>query len=88
MHHSDHVKERKAKTVSYLEFYEMANPGHKTRVWNVRSIASVPLGTIKFFPAWRKYVFVPVAVVVLDAVCLQDITEFLKEQTQAWRDSL
>lgn len=79
--------------MSYLNFIEIPNPSHKTKYWSVQNVqAKTELGKIHFYPQWRKYVFQPVVAyppsVIFDAGCLQDIADFLKDQTQQWRDGL
>ncbi len=94
MHHSDHVKERQSKvrreTVSYLKFEEIwPSRVRKTKMFRVTNLEGQILGGISFSGAWRKYVFQGGdSTSMFDAGCLQDIVDFLKEQTQSWRDSL
>lgn len=38
-----------------------------------------PLGTIEFYPAWKKFVFAPDDGCIFDESCLQDIISFLKD---------
>jgi hypothetical protein len=88
MHHSDHVAERKSKPVSYITFTEIPNQTRKTKRWNVNnSQDGSQLGVIVFSGAWRKYVFQG-AIAQFDAGCLEEIGNFLKEQTGLWRNSL
>lgn len=82
----------KGESMSYLKFEEVPNFGHKTKKWDVENAQNeAKLGIVFFLPQWRKYVFQTVAeypFVVFDAGCLQDIVNFLKEQTEQWRNSL
>jgi hypothetical protein len=76
--------------MSYLQFNEVDNLDHKTRLWHVKNTADQFLGLVKFSGAWRKYIFVPniQAHCQFDAKCLQDIIYFLNDATQQWRDGL
>jgi len=75
--------------MTYIDFDEKPNPGHKTRLWIVvNKNGGLPLGEIRFYPAWRKYTFWPAYQMLFDASCLQDIAKFLQDQTQEWRQSI
>lgn len=74
---------------SYLIFDEYVTPGKKTHSYGVKNRQSLTtLGVIRFWPAWRKYVFEPVGDVIFDAKCLAEITEKLDSLTAEWRASL
>ena len=76
--------------MSYLEFREN-DPiaGRKTKTFSVYNKSGEFLGSVSFSGAWRKYIFNPDSESpTFDAGCLQDIVDFLKDQTQQWRDSL
>jgi hypothetical protein len=76
------------ESMSYLSFTEIPNQTRKTKRWNVsNSQDGSQLGMIVFSGAWRKYVF-NTAVAQFDAGCLDEISNFLKEQTGLWRNSL
>jgi hypothetical protein len=71
---------------AYIEFVESHDPTRKTRTWNVLHRGNrEQLGEVRFWPAWRKYVFFPADETLWDSYCLQVIQAFLKEQTDAWR---
>ena len=77
--------------MSYLEFKEMpaAFKSGKTKVFAVlNTLAQIPLGTVRFHGAWRKYVFMPEDRTIFDPDCLQEILVFTREQTTKWRESL
>jgi hypothetical protein len=77
--------------MSYLTFTEIPNPTRKTKRWTIlNSQDGSQLGLIMFTGAWRKYVFQPniQAQCQFDAGCLEEIVNFLKEQTGLWRNSL
>jgi hypothetical protein len=74
--------------MSYLEFREN-DPiaGRKTKTFSIYNKSGEFLGSVSFSGAWRKYIFNGTNS-IFDAGCLQDIVDFLKDQTQQWRDSL
>jgi hypothetical protein len=76
--------------MSYLKFEEVyPEKARKTKLYRVVNLEGQILGGISFSGAWRKYVFNPDSESpTFDAGCLQDIVDFLKDQTQQWRDSL
>jgi hypothetical protein len=75
--------------MSYLTFTEIPNPTRKTKRWKVENIQyGGQLGIISFNPSWRTYVFCNSNLIQLDAGCLEEIVNFLKEQTGLWRNSL
>ena len=74
---------------NYLIFEEHIIAGHKLPIYTVKNKqSSVMLGTIKFYGAWRKFVFEPSEAVIFDASCLNDIITFLNNKTTDWRNSL
>lgn len=73
----------------YLTFEEQYITGHKLSIYTVKNKQSdIVLGTIKFYGAWRKFVFEPSEAVIFDASCLNDIVFFLNDKTIDWRNSL
>lgn len=75
--------------MSYLKFEEIwPSTARKTKMFRVLNNEGVILGGISFTGAWRKYIFHADADRQFDAGCLQDIVNFLKEQTEQWRNSL
>lgn len=73
----------------YLIFEEHTIPGHKLPIYIVRNRQSnCQLGTVKFYGAWRKFVFEPDEAVIFDASCLEDIITFLNNRTAEWRNGL
>ena len=74
--------------MNYLNFQETPNLNRKTKRWNVsNSQDGSQLGKIVFSGAWRKYVFISIEA-QFDAGCLDEVSNFLKEQTGLWRNSL
>lgn len=73
----------------YIEFIESHDLTRKTRIWVVvQKQSREPLGEVRFWPAWRKYVFLPANNTLWDSYCLQIITAFLLGETNAWRAGL
>lgn len=66
----------------YIKIVEVANPGHKTKVWHVvdKKIEFL-LGVVKWYGGWRKYVFYTEAG-YMDADFLKMIGAFCEERTQ------
>lgn len=73
--------------MSFLNFVEQPNTdGRKTKVWKILSGSSNGiLGSISFYPQWRKYVFFPVGQTCFDDSCLTEISTFLTAETSRWR---
>lgn len=73
----------------YLIFEEHTILGHKLPIYIVKNRQSnCQLGTVKFYGAWRKFIFEPGEAVIFDASCLEDIIAFLNNRTADWRNSL
>ena len=60
----------------YLNF-NLITQGEKTNQYAVTSKASILLGKIKWYGAWRRYVFFPNTETIFDAGCLSDIATFI-----------
>jgi hypothetical protein len=59
----------------------------KTGVWRIEAIqSSAVLGGIKWYPAWRRYCFYPLADTIFDANCLWDIADFCARMTKEQRE--
>lgn len=66
------------RPTKYLLFEQVANPGRKTAVWNVRSVGSgAHLGAIRWHGPWRQYCFWPKGSTIFNTDCLIDITDRL-----------
>jgi len=72
----------------YLVFDKRTIQGRKTPIFDVSNKSGILLGSIRFYPAWRKYVFEPVGDTVFDAGCLNEIISFMQERQREWRDGL
>lgn len=67
-----------AKKTKYLTFYGYKSEKRKTPIYQVRPVSNDFdfLGEIKYYPGWRKFVFVPNANTQFDCDCLRDIASF------------
>jgi hypothetical protein len=65
-------------------YFEDVTPydGRKTTVWECRNKKSTDLlGRVQWYGAWRQYVFVCCAGVVMSDSCLNDIRGFIRALT-------
>jgi len=70
---------------SYIYFSKLIQQG-KTQRWAVRTRSRDDLlGTIKFYGAWRQYVFFPESQVIFSAGCLDQISKFIQDAQEAWK---
>ena len=73
------------KNGKFIEFKQVPSAGTTSlhQVYNTENGSF--LGVIKFYGAWRKYVFAPQPNTIFEPICLGDITNFLNNLTNAWR---
>lgn len=65
--------------VGFLTFSEKPNPGKKTAIINVTSTTKgIYLGQIRWYGAWRQYVFYPANDTLFNAKCMQDILSVVR----------
>lgn len=70
----------------YLRFVRDPAYKGKTQVWSVASKTSgETLGTIRWWGAWRQYVFVPFPRTLYNTGCMEDIVKAVKTLNDAWR---
>lgn len=63
---------------SYLAFVPVpVAPNRVTAIWNVTTSEGSPLGEIRWFAPWRRYVFFPVPNTLFDSGCLKEIANFI-----------
>jgi hypothetical protein len=71
----------------WLDFVWQSNPGRKTERWlvvpNPKGNPADPLGEVKWFSHWRRYVFFPAQGKLFDAECLRAIAFFCERATAA-----
>ncbi len=71
------MKTGESKKCKWITFLCTKDTG-KTQVFEVQSNDSgFPIGTVGWYPSWRKYCFFPAANCVFETKCLQDIIEFI-----------
>lgn len=69
----------------YLRFEQVANPDRKTGIWNVVSQSGdFTLGQIKWYGAWRQYVFFPATDTLYNTDCLVAIADRI-ETCNRWQ---
>lgn len=74
-----------------LQFHDQgSSESGKTKIWSVTSaLGGHSLGSISFFPQWRKYVFQPSSgSVIFDYLCLHELADFAQKATAEWRKNL
>lgn len=60
--------------------------GKRTSVWDVRSRSRGDLlGRVQWYGPWRQYTFWPEAGVIFNPGCLDELAEFCRASTAAWR---
>lgn len=71
---------------SYLEFVKVLPWEGKTQVWAVLSARHrTELGRIKWYGAWRQYVFEPASLTLFNPACLVEITQVVRGLTAEHR---
>jgi hypothetical protein len=62
-------------------------PGQKTNLYGVWPEDDArherPLGNIQWFGRWRKYAFNPLPGTVYEETCMEEIAQFMREETKA-----
>lgn len=81
-----------ADETSYILFQEIgrSTSGKTKQFVIVNKASNGPLGTIAWYPGWRKYVFVTSKQdhVVLDEKCLREIATFIEKETKDHKDAI
>lgn len=68
------------ETKQWLTFTETNDTG-KTKVWDIHNADNGShLGEVKWNGGWRQYVFAPRAHCIWNPACLDQLTEFIREQ--------
>lgn len=83
------VAENVVQRGQWIEFVDEGVPrGMKTHVFAVRVSGSRDeyLGSVKWFPRWRRYAFFPLPQTAFEATCLGEIAKFVSEQTRARKE--
>jgi hypothetical protein len=65
-------------SMTYIKFVDKGKSASGlTSIWSVETLEDVELGQIKWFAAWRKYVFWPHSGTLYDSACLKEIMLFI-----------
>jgi hypothetical protein len=73
--------------MSYLQILEHGAPRHwTTKRYVVQAQGGLPLGVIKWYGAWRKYVFFPDYDTLFDTNCLLEIAAHCEQVTKEHRE--
>ncbi len=63
----------------FIHFVKIADKP-KTSVWSCRNNKSdSELGRVRWYPAWRQYIYEPACEAVYSVGCLEDINDFIKQ---------
>lgn len=74
---SQHIIPEVIHQGKYIDF-NLVEIKPKTKVIDVTNRENdLVIGTIKWFPNWRKYSFFPANDCVFETVCLKEITDFI-----------
>lgn len=64
--------------MKYLDFCEMTKDGKKTKIFLVADKQyHMHLGSVRWFPRWRRYCFFPASYTVYDANCLAEVQQVI-----------
>lgn len=64
------------------------DPGKKTDFWHVyNKVTNVTIGAVYWYGGFRKYIFAPNANIILDASCMNDISQFLTSAMDEWKQN-
>lgn len=77
-----------AKKTKYLSFYGYMSEKRKTPIYQVRPVRNdfEFLGEIRYYPGWRKFVFMPNSNTQFDDGCLNDIADFIKNDANKYKE--
>lgn len=64
------------QTKSYLKVVLLERKS-KTEVYGILNLQNTQVGIVKWYPAWRRYVFLPGSDMIFDSSCLSEITTFI-----------
>ena len=73
----------------HITFYKLERPkGRKTDIWEIITLDKENLGLIKFSGAWRQFIFEPSSNTIWNYSCLEQVSKFLVEQNNKWRNGI
>lgn len=65
--------------MSFLEFKEIPFQGNTKKYMVLNISGELIIGSIRFYPQWRRYVFFPETDTLFDSKCMNEITRFLED---------
>ena len=71
--------------MKWISIQETPGTGKTKRFYVMTADRTTDLGTIRFYPKWRKYAFYPNPDTLYEVDCLRDIAQFCADETAAWR---
>lgn len=72
--------------MKWIEINEIDNLGKKTkRFWVKSKEGGDTIGYIYWYGRWRKYCFFPNTDTVYEWICLYDIADFCKQETENYK---
>ena len=75
------------KETKYLLFLICKQPDRKTPIVTIRTLdGEIVLGEIRFYGAWRKFVFYPKEETLFDSKCLCDIINMINTLQESWKN--
>ena len=72
----------------YLEFIELPNPGHKTKIFKIVNHHGQYLAKIFWYAPWRQYCWNGGSDIIWSTGCDKQRTEFIDELNRQHRESL
>jgi hypothetical protein len=71
----------------FIDFSRVDSSSKTHRFDIVSKTGRISLGTVRFHPAWRRFVFCPNGDTLYDSMCMYRIASFCDEQTTLWKES-
>lgn len=71
----------------YLLFEHIKRRNKATVIVDVTNKNGIYLGTIRFYPQWRQFIFAPDERTVFNTDCLTQIADVCKVLTEEWKES-
>lgn len=74
---------------THLVFERTKKPkGRKTNIYSVKKEGYILLGHVKFYGAWRQFVFYPLPDTFYNKGCNELINNFLDKVNKRWRNKI
>ena len=76
-----------SKWIGFIDEGPVTKSG-KTHLWKVIALNDgAMLGYVRWYGAWRKYSFYPLATTLYESTCLRDLAQFCDERTREHREA-